>query len=423
MLKSHKVAAKATATAIAIIISQIISQSGCMIGASSNTIRLTQSYNRQITTRTRGVIASAFQSYYSITITKKANVHGHVPIEDEHPKKFSLSRTGSSIVRGGGGLLQDSSTRIDTTAFRRTSERKLYHVHGFSSSKLFSSVSESDQDRDQKQDRGGVQMHHFESVKSTQDEARRILHDSDNTIPNQYFAVTTASQTNGRGTNGRSWIGQKGNSFLTIAIPSNDLTIPLTLFPLQIGCVIAQRVQEMIQRYEKSGLDTTPTAKVTVKWPNDVLVNQKKIAGVLIESEQDHAGNYYFLVGIGVNYKYAPKVETTGPQMGRESTCICDHIHCDDVDDDEDGVEASKCLGRDIANDVTNWVELQKTWEGAGDAIIANWERFFESGTKLIMRDDPAHEVVTSICIEKDGRLRVRGQDGKDRLLCHDYLL
>lgn len=278
-----------------------------------------------------------------------------------------------------------------------------------------------------------IQMRHFNSVKSTQDEARRILKDKDKHVPHQALAITASSQTNGRGTNGRSWIGQTGNVFLTIAIPSDDLVIPLTLFPLQIGTLLTQRVSDMLNHknidVDVEKAEKVQDAKVTVKWPNDVLVNQKKIAGVLIESDQDHSGCYYYLVGIGINYKYAPKVNTTGSQRGRESTCICDYIPCinamNENEDEDDATSTTKAmeLGQNVARDVMDWVKLQKSWDGAADAIVPNWERYFECGTKLIMRDDPNQEVVTSVGIEKDGQLRVKGMNGVERLLCSDYLL
>lgn len=280
------------------------------------------------------------------------------------------------------------------------------------------------------------------------------------------MAITASSQTNGRGTNGRSWIGgsQTGNVFLTIAIPSDDLVIPLTLFPLQIGTLLTQRVSDMLLNHNRNHnhknvgagvgaekvkeqeqvqdpkVEEKDKVKVTVKWPNDVLVNQKKIAGVLIESDQDHSGCYYYLVGIGINYKYAPVVNTnmnganaTDSQRGREATCICDYIPCNNAinedgnedDNDNDAISTTKAmeLGQNVAKDVMDWVKLQKTWDGAADAIVPNWERHFECGTKYIMRDDPNQEVVTSVGIEKDGQLRVKGMNGVERLLCSDYLL
>ncbi len=341
------------------------------------------------------------------------------------------------------------------------------------------------------------QILHFDSLASTQDEARNQLqllvqggesddntddadetnknnnNDDNNNNNNNYIAITTSLQTNGRGTSGRKWISEKGNTFITIAVPSTDLlsgsgNVPITLLPLQVGIIIATRINEIINtntntNSHASASTSTSTsdagdAKVNVKWPNDVLVNGKKIAGVLIESEQvtmrGGTGKgtgvnvvNYFLIGIGINYKFAPKIdqEVDSPERGRESTCICDFlIPSDAVDDNGDDdehdhniyqkekekeeensviVQKAKDLGVTIANDVWDWVEMQSNWDGAAEAVVRNFEHWAEFGQELVLRDTPDNEIVIPVSIEKDGRLRVKNKFGVERLLCADYLL
>lgn len=60
--------------------------------------------------------------------------------------------------------------------------------------------------------------------------------------------------------------------------------------------------------------------KTYLKWPNDVLIEDKKICGVLIEVD-----NNRMLIGIGCNIGSAPVVDKTGSQAGRPSTCLADH--------------------------------------------------------------------------------------------------
>jgi len=278
---------------------------------------------------------------------------------------------------------------------------------------------------------------HFESLSSTQDEARKLLKEYDNSekgsVENDkiYMAVTTTCQTKGRGTSGRTWIGEIGNTFVTISIPMSNIKIPITLIPVQMGIIVAERVHNIIQNHNRNqsiqyneGKEELITkqekADVRVKWPNDVLINGKKNAGVLIESDTDKNGKHYLLVGIGINYKYAPTVEQDGPERGRETTCICDSIICDD---DNDCIDAAKLLGKDIANDVWDWVELQSNWDGAAEAVVRKFEYWTDFGKGLVLRDNLENEIVIPINIESDGRLKVRGRDGKERLLCTDYLL
>jgi BirA family biotin operon repressor/biotin-[acetyl-CoA-carboxylase] ligase len=59
---------------------------------------------------------------------------------------------------------------------------------------------------------------------------------------------------------------------------------------------------------------------VYLKWPNDVLIGEKKVCGILIEVENDR-----LLIGIGCNVLTAPEVSNIGAEAGRASTCLADH--------------------------------------------------------------------------------------------------
>lgn len=279
-------------------------------------------------------------------------------------------------------------------------------------------------------------MIQFDTVNSTQDEARRILQGKDKdfsvSTTNDCFAITTNEQSKGRGTSGRDWIGKRGNAFLTLAVPQAHIKIPLTLLPLQIGCILAQQVQSILEEYALDKVEATDNKSernvVQLKWPNDVLIDKKKVAGILIESERSESGEYYFLIGIGVNWRYAPLIDQVGPQNGREATCIYD---CIEYDEDEtsqlvDGVEEARQLASKTAQDIFDWVRFQRKLSGEdvvvlGENIIRQWEKSGDFSSRQIIRD--TQENVFPIALEKDGRLRVRGRNGKEKLLVSDYLL
>lgn len=279
-------------------------------------------------------------------------------------------------------------------------------------------------------------MIQFDTVNSTQDEARRILQGKDKdfsvSTTNDCFAITTNEQSKGRGTSGRDWIGKRGNAFLTLAVPQAHIKIPLTLLPLQIGCILAQQVQSILEEYALDKVEATDNKSernvVQLKWPNDVLIDKKKVAGILIESERSESGEYYFLIGIGVNWRYAPLIDQVGPQNGREATCIYD---CIEYDEDEtsqlvDGVEEARQLASKTAQDIFDWIRFQRKLSGEdvvvlGENIIRQWEKSGDFSSRQIIRD--TQENVFPIALEKDGRLRVRGRNGKEKLLVSDYLL
>lgn len=107
-----------------------------------------------------------------------------------------------------------------------------------------------------------------------------------------YTLVLTDNQTRGRGRRGRSWDAQPGQSVaLSLVVPSAPASHPgHTWLPLVAGAALVASLQA-------HGL-----AAAELKWPNDVLVDGRKLAGILCEVTQ--AGTT--VVGIGVNRAFDP---------------------------------------------------------------------------------------------------------------------
>jgi BirA family biotin operon repressor/biotin-[acetyl-CoA-carboxylase] ligase len=105
------------------------------------------------------------------------------------------------------------------------------------------------------------------------------------------LTVLTFSQTNGRGQRGNGWhCGEEKNIALSFFLNSRELKFP-NLFYLNKICSLA--VVDFVKHH-------LPKADVKIKWPNDVLVNEKKIAGILVESTFQ-GGNANYICGIGLN--------------------------------------------------------------------------------------------------------------------------
>jgi BirA family biotin operon repressor/biotin-[acetyl-CoA-carboxylase] ligase len=102
-------------------------------------------------------------------------------------------------------------------------------------------------------------------------------------------------QTQGRGRRGRSWFAAESESLLCSVL----LRIPLPIeavsaLALAAGLAVREAVATLLPSYEERGL-------VRVKWPNDVWVQKKKIAGVLAESQLQGGQLVAAVVGFGVN--------------------------------------------------------------------------------------------------------------------------
>ena len=136
-------------------------------------------------------------------------------------------------------------------------------------------------------------IHTFESLGSTSDKAKELL--GENTpLP---FGVLAKEQTKGRGRLGASWLSPPGGLFLTVALLPGGLDMAKTsLLPLAAGVLVADVIKEHF------GI------RVTLKWPNDILFQGRKLGGLLCETllSGDKASGVF--IGIGLNLKAAPKL-------------------------------------------------------------------------------------------------------------------
>jgi BirA family biotin operon repressor/biotin-[acetyl-CoA-carboxylase] ligase len=139
----------------------------------------------------------------------------------------------------------------------------------------------------------GMTLVALDTVDSTNAEARRRAEDGapDGTV------VWATQQTQGRGRRGRAWASPPGNLYISLLLrPATDLARAS-----QLGFAGALALVEAL------GPLLPTDAAPRVKWPNDVLVNDRKVAGLLLESVLDGQGGLRALVlGIGVNVASAP---------------------------------------------------------------------------------------------------------------------
>ena len=126
----------------------------------------------------------------------------------------------------------------------------------------------------------------YESIGSTMDRARELAYKG---AP-EGTLVIAAEQTEGRGRLDRSWLSPVGSLSLSLLLyPAPEKMPYLTILA---GLAAAEAIEAV------SGL------KADLKWPNDVLVNEKKIAGILVESGVAR-GRVFAVIGIGVNVNLA----------------------------------------------------------------------------------------------------------------------
>ena len=133
---------------------------------------------------------------------------------------------------------------------------------------------------------------HLESVDSTNNYLRYLV-ESDPDLET-YTVVVADSQTHGKGQRGNTWESEPGlNLNFSMLLRPNLLAAPKArLFDINVITALAVReaLSERITRH-----------RVFIKWPNDILVEDNKIAGILTENEFSGFALEYSIVGIGVN--------------------------------------------------------------------------------------------------------------------------
>ena len=140
-----------------------------------------------------------------------------------------------------------------------------------------------------------IDFYLLDTVDSTNTFAKEKLLNKD------YLVVISEQQTAGRGRQGKEWYSPNaGNIYMTIKFRDKN-PAPLSLI---IGLLISE------------AMDSVSGQKINaeLKWPNDLLINKKKICGILIESEMS-ADEVEFIVGIGINYSL-PKKESWWGEIG-----------------------------------------------------------------------------------------------------------
>ncbi len=130
----------------------------------------------------------------------------------------------------------------------------------------------------------------YETVTSTNDVAHRFAKDG----ARSGTIITAEFQTAGRGRNAKRWVSEKGENIIASVILRPTVTFEqLTYLPLLTSLSVAQAIENIVGR------------RAEIKWPNDVLIRRKKVAGILVETAAQAGQIDYVIIGIGLNVNQA----------------------------------------------------------------------------------------------------------------------
>ena len=144
---------------------------------------------------------------------------------------------------------------------------------------------------------------YFNNCASTQDELIDFL--NQHYLSEDFLAIHTFNQTKGRGQYGNSWENlPEENLAYSFALKTKNINVSDTCFNFYTAIL----VRDFIANLTKT--------EVKIKWPNDLILKNKKICGMLFEKNKN-----YFVVGIGINilqenFKNLPKAGSVLSQTG-----------------------------------------------------------------------------------------------------------
>ena len=239
-------------------------------------------------------------------------------------------------------------------------------------------------------------LHRLDSVSSTQD----TLHDMAAQGAQAGTAVLAAEQTEGRGRRGRQWASPRGGLWLSV-LCRPETVLAIEVLSLRVALAVARVIEARV-------------AGVTVelKWPNDLMLDDRKLGGILCEARWQGDSPAWVVVGVGLNLGNPIPPELTGRAVNL--TGCAPHLTPDQIAPDLVAavLEASR-LDRALTGDEVvgfgqrDWLRGRRMREpvaGVAEGITAE-------GLLAVRRDDGTLGLVRSGTVVLDEAPAVQGDE------------
>jgi len=194
--------------------------------------------------------------------------------------------------------------------------------------------------------------------------------------------LVALDQVAGKGRQGRSWVSEPGNFSGTTIVELRPGDPPAPTLSLAAGLALAEAIDVAV-----------PGQALMLKWPNDVLLTGRKLAGILLERSGDRIA-----VGFGVNLANAPQLPD------RESASL-------------DGKVTPQAFAPLLAASFAKLLDLWRTSESS--ALVRAWQaRAHSLGTRLTVHVSQDELIAGRFAgLEPDGALRLMLDDGSTQVI------
>ena len=244
----------------------------------------------------------------------------------------------------------------------------------------------------------GKRSYYFEEIDSTQNFALQIASNK----KEHGTIVIAQKQTHGKGRLNRKWISSKGGMWFSIILHPKFSIEESTLLPIAASLALSNTIQKILK------------IKTNVKWPNDITVNGKKVAGMLIDVSSQSNQIESAVIGIGLNYKIKPievtKKLTKSPNFYGVETLLNETQTGNPIQ-----------LMKEFIYQFEEIVEQMTS--GMTSKIISEWTRNSETIHKKVTINTANGKISgVAIKINNDGSLRIKTKHKTERVFVGDIL-
>nr|PZN03475.1 MAG: biotin--[acetyl-CoA-carboxylase] ligase [Bacillota bacterium] len=238
-------------------------------------------------------------------------------------------------------------------------------------------------------------IYHYTSIGSTNDEAKKLAQMG---APHGTLVIAE-EQTGGRGRLGRKWVSPPGQGIWLSIILRPSLE-PSEAPRITMACAVAAA----------KAIRQEVGVNCLIKWPNDLLIDGKKVAGILTEMSADMDKIHYVVTGIGMNVnnaEFPPDIEKTATSLKLASG---------------EEVERLKILTQFLSQ----FEEIYRSLEGGKfEAILGEWRQLSCNLGKRVRIIGRNFELEgTALDVDGDGALLIKTDEGQvERVLSGDVSL
>ena len=226
----------------------------------------------------------------------------------------------------------------------------------------------------------GRNVRYYQSTGSTMDDAAEWAHAG----ADEGAVVVAETQSASRGRLGRRWISDAGNLYFSVLFRPDADALPL-LSPLA-GVAVARSIRQVAGLYP------------AIKWPNDVIIEGRKVAGILAESSVSGAQIEHAIVGIGINVA----LDVSGESEIAATAASLNALSGAEID-------RSELLRRTLQHMDGLHLDLRR-----GRSPIPEWRRWLDTlGQRVTVTHHGATSTGLAEDIDETGNLLLRTDDGE----------